>query len=332
MRGGTPGWRFSRWRKPRHFALVTATSRDAQSLAPRIVGAQRVCRTDGRALPHPVQGGTKQSVGDQVARVLEREYSRIGKTLNSFPAETLTVILYTNREFHDITRSPAWATGNYDGRIRIAVGGELRAHELDRVVTHELAHAVIASAAPRPLPTWLNEGLATYLKSDDRGWAREVLRNASTIVSLETLARGFNGLDEQGALVAYAESAVAAESSARSWVRTLVRSCSSSATDAQSTRRSSSSRSNQTRFMPSGAGESGCSRPISVGHRARTEFTFVLRADTPDAHSQSWPARLLKSARRRESSPSMRENRECFIALPKSICCVSRRGARAVTP
>ena len=50
-------------------------------------------------------------------------YSRIGKTLNSFPTETLTVILYTNREFHDITRSPAWATGNYDGRIRIAVGG-----------------------------------------------------------------------------------------------------------------------------------------------------------------------------------------------------------------
>jgi tetratricopeptide (TPR) repeat protein len=157
------------------------------------------------------EGGTKQSVGDQVARVLEREYSRIGKTLNSFPTETLTVILYTNREFHDITRSPAWATGNYDGRIRIAVGGELPAHELDRVVTHELAHAVVASAAPRPLPTWLNEGLATYLESADRGWAREALRNAATIVPLETLARGFNGLDEQRALVAYAESAVAAE-------------------------------------------------------------------------------------------------------------------------
>ena len=99
-------------------------------------------------------------------------------------------------------------------------------------------------------------------ESADRGWAREVLRNAATIVPLETLARGFNGLDEQGALVAYAESAVAAESSARSWVRTLVRSCSSSATDAQSTTRSSSSRSNRTRFMPSGAGGSGCSRQI----------------------------------------------------------------------
>ena len=31
-------------------------SRDARSLAPRIVGAQRVCRTDGRALPDPVPG------------------------------------------------------------------------------------------------------------------------------------------------------------------------------------------------------------------------------------------------------------------------------------
>ena len=157
------------------------------------------------------EGGTKQSIGDQVARVLERGYSRIGKTLNSFPAETLTVILYTNREFHDITRSPAWATGNYDGRIRIAVGGELSAHELDRVVTHELAHAVVASAAPRRCRRGSTKDWRPTLNQTDRAWVREVLRNATTIVTLETLAHGFSGLDEQGALVAYAESAVAAE-------------------------------------------------------------------------------------------------------------------------
>jgi peptidase MA superfamily protein len=146
-----------------------------------------------------------------VARVLEREYWRIGKTLNSFPSEPLTVILYTNREFHDITRTPSWATGNYDGRIRIAVGGTLPSRDLDRVVTHELAHAIIESAAPRRVPAWLNEGLATYLESSDRAWVPDVLRQATTIVPLDTLVRGFSGLDEQGALVAYAESATAAE-------------------------------------------------------------------------------------------------------------------------
>jgi hypothetical protein len=55
--------------------------------------------------------GHQQMIGDRVARVLEAEYQRIGRTLNSYPSETLTVILYTNREFQDITRSPSWAAG-----------------------------------------------------------------------------------------------------------------------------------------------------------------------------------------------------------------------------
>jgi tetratricopeptide (TPR) repeat protein len=157
------------------------------------------------------EGGMQQSIGDRVARVLEQEYPRIGKTLNSFPREPLTVVLYTDREFHDITRSPSWAAGNYDGRIRIAVGGALPSRDLDRVVTHELVHAFVASAAARRVPAWLNEGLATYLEAEDVRWASEVVRRANAIVPLESLVAGFNGLDEQAAQVAYAESAIAAE-------------------------------------------------------------------------------------------------------------------------
>jgi tetratricopeptide (TPR) repeat protein len=156
------------------------------------------------------EGGTQQSIGDRVARVLEHGYSSIGRTLNSYPSETLTVILYTNREFQDITRSPSWAAGGYDGRIRVAVGGAQPA-DLDRVVTHELVHAIVASAAPQRVPAWLNEGLATYLESSDRSWVPGVLHKASTIVPLGDLSNGFSGLDEERALVAYAESAVAAE-------------------------------------------------------------------------------------------------------------------------
>jgi len=157
------------------------------------------------------EGGAQQSIGDRIARVLEREYTRIGRTLNSYPSETVTVILYTNREFQDITRSPSWATGGYDGRIRVAVGGALRPDDLDRVVTHELVHAIVASAAPRRVPAWLNEGLATYLEASDRSWVPGVLHRADRVVPLADLASGFSGLDEQQALVAYAESAVAAE-------------------------------------------------------------------------------------------------------------------------
>jgi tetratricopeptide (TPR) repeat protein len=157
------------------------------------------------------EGGSQQSIGDRIARVLEAEYSRIGRTLNSYPQEPIAVVLYTNREFQDITRSPSWATGHYDGRIRVAVGGTVAPGDLDRVVTHELVHAIVASAAPRRVPAWLNEGLATYLEGSDRGWTREVVRKAPAIVPLDALVEGFGGFDEDRALVAYAESSIAAE-------------------------------------------------------------------------------------------------------------------------
>jgi tetratricopeptide (TPR) repeat protein len=158
------------------------------------------------------EGGAQQSIGDRVAGVLEDQYQRIGRALNSYPSEAVTVILYTNVEFHDITRSPSWSAGGYDGRIRVAVGGALDApYALDRVVTHEFVHAVVASAAPRRIPAWLNEGLATHLESNDHMWVTEALRKAPAIVPLENLVQGFGGLDEQSALVAYAESETAAD-------------------------------------------------------------------------------------------------------------------------
>jgi hypothetical protein len=155
------------------------------------------------------EGVRQQGIGDRVARVLEREYQRIGRTLQRFPSEPITVMLYTNREFHDVTRAPGWAAGSYDGRIRVAVGGTALESELDRVVTHELVHAVIATAGT--VPVWLNEGLATHLESSNPGWAAATLRRSPAVMPLAELLRGFSGFDEHQAIVAYAESAVAAE-------------------------------------------------------------------------------------------------------------------------
>lgn len=157
------------------------------------------------------EGSTQQQIGARVSQVLEAEYLRLGRILSASPAVPVTVVLYTEQAFHDITRSPAWAAGHYDGRIRVAVGGTYSPGDLDRIVTHELVHAVVAGAAPRHVPAWLNEGLATYLESDHRAWIPEVLRKASQLHTFEALDRGFAGLDEQSALVAYAQSATAAD-------------------------------------------------------------------------------------------------------------------------
>jgi len=49
-------------------------------------------------------------------------------------------------ELREIGRLVANA-GYDDGRIRIAVGGTLPSRDLDRIVTHELVHALVAGAA-----------------------------------------------------------------------------------------------------------------------------------------------------------------------------------------
>jgi tetratricopeptide (TPR) repeat protein len=158
------------------------------------------------------EGAAQQALGERVEQVLESAYWTVGKTLNSYPSETLTVVLYTDRQFQDVTRLPGWAGGAYDGRIRLAVGGAMRTPAaLDRLVRHELVHAVIDHAAPRNIPAWLHEGLASVLESNDRTWIDRVLRNVRELYTLDDLARGFDHLDGASAAIAYAESAVAAE-------------------------------------------------------------------------------------------------------------------------
>lgn len=158
------------------------------------------------------EGSTDPAVRRRVEGTLESAYWRLGKTLSSYPGEAPTVVLYSDRQFQDVTQLPSWAGGAYDGRIRLAVGGALRTPEaLDRLVIHELAHALIAHLAPRNVPVWLHEGLASVLESPDHGWIDLALRRAKPAHSLDDLAGGFGHLDGAAALVAYAESAVAAQ-------------------------------------------------------------------------------------------------------------------------
>lgn len=158
------------------------------------------------------EGTAQQPIANRVSRVLERAYWQVGKVLNSYPAEALTVLLYTDRQFQDITRAPAWAGGEFDGRIRVAVGGALRTPAaLDRVMVHEFVHAAIASLAPRGVPVWVHEGLASILESGDHSWVKTTLRETRRRITLEQLGHGFDRLGEAMVIVAYAESAVAGQ-------------------------------------------------------------------------------------------------------------------------
>ena len=82
-----------------------------------------------------------------------------------YPSDPIGVVLYTTEQFRDVTRSPTWAAGAYDGTIRVPMRGALdNPAELDRVLAHEFTHALVRTLATRGVPAWLNEGLAAALE------------------------------------------------------------------------------------------------------------------------------------------------------------------------
>jgi len=156
------------------------------------------------------EGTPQQAIAARVSAALESAYARIGKTLNAYPSDTVTAILYTRQQFRDITKSPSWAAAAYDGRIRIPVMGALKdPAELDRIVTHEYVHALVHQMFPR-VPGWLNEGLATFLEPGDHSWLVARLRSAGGMIPLANLDQAFQTADGDEATVAYAQSYVGA--------------------------------------------------------------------------------------------------------------------------
>jgi tetratricopeptide (TPR) repeat protein len=156
------------------------------------------------------EGPSEAALAAEALDVLDRAYWRIGLLLGgTYPNEPVPVVLYTGEQFRDITRSPTWAAGAYDGIIRVPMRGALdNAKELERVLSHEFTHALVRSLAPRGVPAWLNEGLATALEAGDLGWAEKQVQGQAAPVPLRTLQSGFGRLTGDAAQLAYATSAL----------------------------------------------------------------------------------------------------------------------------
>ena len=157
------------------------------------------------------EGQEDAGMAAQALDSLNRAYWRICEIFGAFPPRSVPIVLYSGEQFRDITRSPQWAAAAFDGIIRVPMrGAGEKGDDLDRVLAHEFAHALIRSLATRNLPTWLNEGLASVLESDSLGWAEDRVAKTARVPSLTMLAGSFSKLSGADAQVAYAASALAA--------------------------------------------------------------------------------------------------------------------------
>jgi len=162
------------------------------------------------------EGQAEEQLAVRATTVLDGAFRRIGRTLGQYPSNPITVILYTQKQFHDVTRAPDWSDGLFDGgRIRLPVHGALQdVTTFDRVLTHELIHAIVHSLAPRGVPVWLHEGLAMYFEPRDVSDAEKRVGASHLFIPLVELETTFTHMNVEEATLAYDESLVA--------VRTLI--------------------------------------------------------------------------------------------------------------
>jgi tetratricopeptide (TPR) repeat protein len=136
-----------------------------------------------------------------VLDILKSAYADIGKELDYFPKQPISVILYTAKDFSDVTSAPMWVGGMFgklDGKIRVPVQGAAgNERTLHRVLYHEYTHALIYALAP-DCPLWLQEGLAQYFCGDEPV-------NISQVIPLRLLVNGFPN-EPRAAFAAYMES------------------------------------------------------------------------------------------------------------------------------
>lgn len=150
----------------------------------------------------------------QILSALEGDYRDLQNDLGASP-RNITVSLYTDEAFLDVTHAPAWSAALNDGKIRIPISGmKTVTPELARVLRHELTHSFIQQITHGRAPQWLNEGIAELEQGASTaafGRRLAVLYGTGHQIPLSQLEGNFDDYSQTEASVAYAEGLAAAE-------------------------------------------------------------------------------------------------------------------------
>jgi hypothetical protein len=155
---------------------------------------------------------TSDALREQIMSALESDYNDLTGQLSTTPHDRISVILYTDQAFFDVTQAPSWTGAVNDGKLRIPVQGvSAVTPELAHVLKHELTHSFINQLAAGRCPQWLNEGVAQAMepKSLANGHRLEQLFHAQQEIPYNMLEGSFVRFSGGEALLAYDESLAA---------------------------------------------------------------------------------------------------------------------------
>ncbi|HEY5595181.1 MAG TPA: tetratricopeptide repeat protein, partial [Nitrospiria bacterium] len=165
-----------------------------------------------RAFTVKFEGREEQSTARRVLDDLEEAQREIGRDMSYYPQQSITVILYSDQQFRNVTDSPTWTSGLFDGKIRVPTSGsEFSSAHLRRVLFHEYTHALVHElTGGAPVPTWLNEGLAEFYENRSAAETSNrpppQFRSGLPLIPLARLHGSFLGMSKPEADLAYLES------------------------------------------------------------------------------------------------------------------------------
>jgi tetratricopeptide (TPR) repeat protein len=149
-------------------------------------------------------------IGGEILDSLEEAYTWAGAKLGHYPERQTPVILYTQRQFSGLTGSPEWATGLYDGKIRLSIGGLTDVgSKVKALLAHEFMHLMVREMAGNRVPVWLNEGLAEIAAHEQDDPALVHLDAAladEKLFALADLEGNFRAIDPKRIGLAYEQS------------------------------------------------------------------------------------------------------------------------------
>jgi tetratricopeptide (TPR) repeat protein len=154
--------------------------------------------------------GVNTSLALAILDVLESAANQVGAELGHFPEARVPVAIYKRADYKDVTDSPDWSGGVYDGTIRLPFGALSEiTPPMRAILFHEYAHVVVFDLTRGNCPVWLNEGIAEMFGRKQFTPPAAKAGQAAlkgTVIDVRRLEGSFSGLSSNEAALAYQQS------------------------------------------------------------------------------------------------------------------------------
>ncbi len=128
-----------------------------------LAASYAVYKSDHFEVRYPKATGDRYARG--VAEVLEKERHRLERWIPGSGDKPVEVCIFPIRDFYENFGGDLGVIGLFDGKVRVPFAEIRSLHpKLVAILSHELAHAMIAAATHDQAPHWFQEGLAQHIE------------------------------------------------------------------------------------------------------------------------------------------------------------------------